>query len=95
VILTDLVNGQDIWVIEPNDSVRFLLKPLQALGISRKAQGQELKRGFSAGDNIDGQIDFAHPAGAYRFGNFVVIDGLADERISFLVLNNLRCETDS
>jgi hypothetical protein len=82
-------------MIEPNDSVGFLLKPLQALGVSRKAQGQELERGFSAGDNIDSQINFTHPAGADRFGNFVVINRLANERIGFLVLNNLRCETDS
>ena len=31
VILADLVNRQDIWMIEPDYGARFLLKPLQAL----------------------------------------------------------------
>ena len=44
VILADFVNRQDIWMIEPDDRVRFLLKPLQALRIAGKAQG----RSFSA-----------------------------------------------
>jgi hypothetical protein len=95
VVLANLVNGQDIWMIERDHGVGFLLKPLQALGVTGKAQGQEFERGLAAGCYVGRQINFAHPAGTYRFGNFVVIDGLADERISFLVLNNLRRETDS
>jgi hypothetical protein len=41
VILADLVNRQDIWMIEPNHGVRFLLKSLQALGVAGKAYRQE------------------------------------------------------
>src|SRR5438876_1105139 len=36
VILADLVNGQNIRMIETNNSARFLLKPLQAVGVSRE-----------------------------------------------------------
>ena len=39
VILTDLVNRQDIWMIELHHRVRFSFKPLQALGVAGKAQG--------------------------------------------------------
>ena len=76
-------------MIEPDYGVRFLLKPLQALGVTSKTHGQEFERGFAARCNVGGQIDFAHPAGADRFRNFVVADRLTDERISLPILNNL------
>src|SRR5262245_21143328 len=90
MILTDLVNGQDIWMIEPNHGVRFLLKALQALSVAGKAYGQEFERGFPARDNVSGEIDFTHPAGADRFRNFVVADRLTDERISLPISNDSR-----
>src|SRR5882724_7169391 len=95
VILADLVNGQDVWMIERNDCVRFLFKPLQPLCVACKAQGQEFERGFPPRDNIGGKIDFAHPAGAYLFGNFVVTDRLADEQVSLPISNNSRRNGDS
>ena len=82
-------------MIEPDYRVRFLLKPLQTLSVAGKTQGQEFERSFAARDNVGGQIDFTHPAGADRFRNFVVADRLADERISLAVLNNLGRETNS
>ena len=42
MILADLVNRQDIWMIEPDYGVGFLLKPLQPLGISVKRNGRSL-----------------------------------------------------
>ena len=42
VILADLVNRQDIWMIEPDYSARFLLKPLQALPSPVKRVGRSL-----------------------------------------------------
>ena len=94
VIFADLVNGQNIWMIERNHCVRFLLKPLETLGVAGKTQGQEFERGLTSRDNIGGEINFAHPAGAYRFRNFVVADRLTDERISLPILNNLGRQTD-
>ena len=82
-------------MIEPDYGARFLLKPLQALGVTGKAQGQKFERGFAARCDVSGQIDFAHPAGADRFRNFVVADRPTDERISLLILNNLRRETNT
>src|SRR4029077_8090198 len=79
VMLADLVNRQDIWMIKPNYRPRFSLKPLQALRIAGKAHGQEFERGFAARCHVGGQIDFAHPAGADPFRKFVVADRLADE----------------
>ena len=82
-------------MIEPDYGVRFLLKPLQALRVTGKAQWQKFERGLAARCDVSGQIDFAHPTGADRFRNFVVADRLTDERISLLILNNLRRETNS
>ena len=95
MILADLVNRQDIWMIQRDYGVRFLLKTLQPLSVPSKAHGQKFERGLAARCNVGGQIDFAHPAGADRFRNFVVADRLTDERISLPILNNLRRETNS
>ena len=62
MILADLVNRQDIWMIEPDYGARFLLKPLQALRVTGKARGQEFERGLAARCHVGGQIDFAHAA---------------------------------
>ena len=95
MILANLVNGHDIWMIEPDHRVRFLLKPLQPLSVTSKAQGQKFERGFATRCDVSGQIDFAHPTGTDRFRNFVVADRSTDERISLLILNNLRRETNT
>ena len=79
-------------MVERNDSVRFLFKPLQPLGVAGKARGQDFKRSLAARCNVGGEINFAHSAGADRFRNFVVADGLADERLSLPSLNNLSRE---
>src|SRR5207249_1595278 len=81
-------NRQDIWMIEPNERVRLLLEPLQALRITGKPLRQEFERGLAPRCDVGGQINFTHPAGADRFRNFVVADRLADERVSLAVLGN-------
>src|SRR6266542_631701 len=95
VILTDFVNRQDIWMIEPNYGARFLLKPLQALRVASKARGQEFECGLATSGNVRSQIDFAHPAGANSFRNLVVADRATDEQISLSIFNNLRRNADS
>src|SRR6266542_2649958 len=90
VILADLVNRQDVWMIEPNQGARFLLKPLQALGVGGKAHGQKFERGLAARCHVGGKIYLAHPAGADPFRNFVVTDRATDEQISLSIFNNLR-----
>ena len=77
-------------MIEPDHGLRFSLKTLQALRVIGEAQWQKFERGFAARDNVGGQIDFAHPAAAYRFRNFVVADGLADEQASLSLFDNIR-----
>ena len=76
-------------MIERNYRVRFLLKPLQPLGVAGKPRWQEFERGLAARCHVGGQIDFAHPAGADRFRNFVVADRLTNEQISLPIFNNL------
>src|SRR5207245_3507263 len=90
VILAYLVNRQDIWMIEPNYGMRFLLKPLQALRIAGKAHGQKFERGLTARCHVGGQIDVAHPAGADPFRNFVVADHATDEQISLPIFYDPR-----
>src|SRR5436190_7253538 len=77
-------------MIEPNDCVRFLLKSLQAFGITGETQWQKFERGFPPGDNIGGQINLAHPAGPYRFRNFVVADRMTDEQVRLTTFNDSR-----
>src|SRR4029453_5537305 len=94
-MLADLVNRQDIWMIEPNYGTRFSLKPFQALGVAGKAHGQEFERGLAARCHVAGQIDFAHPATAYPFGNLVVTECLTDQQISLLISDDSRRNADS
>src|SRR5260370_19746345 len=82
-------------MIERDYGVRFLLKPLQSLSVTSKAQWQKFERGFATRRDISGQIDFAHPTGTDRFRNFVVADRPAHERISLLIFNNSRRNADS
>ena len=82
-------------MIEPDHRVGFLLKPLEARGVAGKTQGQEFERGLATRDNIGGEINFAHPAGADSFRKFVVADRPTDEGINLLILNNLRRETNT
>src|SRR5438067_96027 len=95
MILADLVNRQDIWMIEPNYGMRLLLKPLQALRVGGKAHGQKFECGLAARCHVGGQIDIAHSAGADPFRNFVVTNRATDEQISLPIFNNPRRETDS
>ena len=75
-------------MIESDYGVRFLVKPLQTLGVAGKPDWQQFKRSLAARDNVGGQIDFTHPASADRFRNFVVTDRLTDEGFSSPSLNN-------
>src|SRR5262245_64863982 len=94
VVLSDLVNGKNIWMIERDYGMCFLLKPLQALRVSGKAHRQKFERGLATRDNVRRQIDIAHAAGADRFRNFVMTDRLADERIALPVLNDFGRKAD-
>ncbi len=82
-------------MIERDDGARFLLKALQTVRIPGKAHGQEFERGLAARGHVGGQIDFAHPAAADPFGNFVVTERLTDEQVSLPVFNNSCRNADS
>src|SRR6266436_352466 len=90
MVLADLVNRQDTWMIERDDGARFLLKALQAFHIPGEAHGQEFERGLAARCYVGGQVDFAHPATADSFGNFVVTDRLLDEQAGLSLFDNIR-----
>ena len=81
-------------MIERDYCARFLLKTFQALGVAGKALGQEFERGLAACCHVGGQIDFAHPAGADPFRNFVVADRATDEQISLPIFYNPRGNAD-
>ena len=65
MIIADLVNRQNIWMIERDYGVRFLLKPLEARSVARKTLRQEFERGFATRENVSSQIDFTYSAGDY------------------------------
>src|SRR6266480_3840469 len=90
VILADLVNRQNVWMIEPNYRARFLLKPFQALRVAGKALGQKFECGLAARCHVGSQIDVTHPAGADPFRKFIVADRLTDKQISLPIFNNPR-----
>src|SRR5436190_3602582 len=82
-------------MIESDDGMRFLLKSLQTLRIPGKAHRQKFERSLAARCHVGGEIDFAHPATTYPFGNFVVTERLTEEHISLPIFNNFRRNADS
>src|SRR5436190_755333 len=82
-------------MIESDDGMRFLLKSLQTLRIPGKAHRQKFERSLAARCHVGGEINFAHPATTYPFGNFVVTERLTDEQVSLPIFNNSRRDADS
>src|SRR5271157_2268834 len=78
VILSDFVNGADIWVVQRRRRARFALKPLQRKRIFFRLGGQELERDMPTEVDVLGFVDHSHSSAAQLRQDTVVRDSLAD-----------------
>ena len=80
ILLTDVVNGADIWMIECRGSLRLALKSAERLRVARELVGREFQCDETMQPRISGLINHAHPAAAQLLHDAVVRNGLADHR---------------
>ena len=68
---SDVVDGQNVWMIERGSRASFLLEAAQPVGIIGKRSGQNFDRDFAVKTSIARAINFTHPARAERREYFV------------------------
>jgi hypothetical protein len=71
LVIADVVDGRDVWVIERGGGLRFLLEAAHTLGIRRQFSRQQFERDFALEARVFGQPDLAHPARAEWGKNFI------------------------
>src|SRR5713226_1209574 len=79
VVLSELVDGANIGMVECGSSPRFPLKAFDRLRIISKLLGKELERDTSAQLEVFGFINHAHPAAAQYLQYAVVGNLLTDQ----------------
>src|SRR2546426_1412242 len=83
--LSNLEDGQDVWMVQRRGRSRFLLKASHPLVIPGETNRQYLDRDFATQAHIFGQVNVAHSAGANVVENLVWPKRLANKRSSFQV----------
>jgi hypothetical protein len=71
VVLADVVDGEDVWMIQRSDGAGFLLEATQAIGVFRESFRQDFDRNVAAEARVLRAKHFAHSARANRRDNFV------------------------
>ena len=82
VLLADVVDRADVWMVERRCGPGFALKAAQGLGITRQIFGDELERNGTVKPRIFGFVHHAHPAAAELLDDAVVRERLTDQRIA-------------
>jgi hypothetical protein len=74
---SELIDGEDVWVVERRCSLRLLLKASQSSFVSGVISGQELERNSPIEPRVSRQIDLAHATSSEQPNDGVVTEGLA------------------
>jgi hypothetical protein len=80
VVLTDVVERANVWMIQGRRGARLTLKSIGGRLIARELGWEKLDRNRAAESNILRAVDDAHAAAAQRFENAIVSDGLSPDR---------------
>ena len=78
ILLPNLMNRADIWMIERRGGLRLALEPRQSLSVFDDVIGQEFQGDKAVEGYILGLVDHAHPAPAKLLDDAVVRNRLAD-----------------
>jgi hypothetical protein len=73
------VDGDDVWVVESSDRLRFTLEALEALRVGSHLLGKHLQRHIAAERRVLGPIDHTHGPRAQLGGDLEVGEGTADQ----------------
>src|SRR5262249_11736054 len=66
LVLTHVIDRQNVGMIQGRYGSRFLFKPVQAIRIASKGFGKNLDCDFTAKPRITSAVDFAHSPRAER-----------------------------
>ena len=80
VVLSDVVNGADVGMIERGGGLGFALKTGEPLGIAGDIFGQEFQGDKAMEAGVFGFVNHAHASAAEFLEDAVVRDGLVDHR---------------
>src|SRR5262245_61894601 len=80
-LLSDFVDGANIWMIQSRGGLSFALETSQGVVIVDNFIGNELQRDKSAEDGVFRLVHHAHSAAAQLFQDAVVRNGLADKKL--------------
>jgi hypothetical protein len=70
-MLTEIMNGHDVGVVECRDRLCFLLEAMQPVRIARELGGQHFDSNVAVEPRVPRTVDFAHPPCASRRDHFV------------------------
>ena len=79
LVLTEVVDGADVGVVERRGGARLALKALEGLAVLGHLRGQELDRHLAAEIGVLGLIDDPHAATSQLGDDSVVGNGLTDQ----------------
>src|SRR5208337_1334249 len=78
ILLADVIDGADIWMIEGRCGLRFALKASESLGVAGNVFRQEFQRDKTLQASVFRFIDNSHAATAEFFDDAVVRDNLVN-----------------
>src|SRR5204863_329971 len=87
------VDGRDVGMVERSQHPCFALEPRQAIGMVRKALGQDFQRNVTVQLAIPDAIYLPHSARSQRAADFIVAQVVTDRpqrRYSFMAPAQLR-----
>src|SRR6266849_10276114 len=80
IVLVDVIDGADVWVIQGRGRSRFALKALNGWMIFGKPLGKKFQANVAAETNVLGLIHDPHAAATQLFQNPVMGDGAPNHR---------------
>jgi hypothetical protein len=91
VVLTDVVNGADVRVVQGGGGTGFAAEAFKRLGIAGKIVGEEFESNMAAETDVFGLVNHAHATAAQFLEDAVVADGFADHARSTSMRGMVGC----
>jgi hypothetical protein len=86
ILLADVVNRADIWMVQSRSSLGFAAKALERLGVLGQFFREEFESDKTVEPGVFSLVDHTHPPAAQLLDDAIVRNGLADHRTGILGL---------
>jgi hypothetical protein len=71
VLVSDVMEGADVWMLKRGDGARLAFEPLTEIGIGGERRGQDLDGDQAIEPDVPGLVNLAHAAGSQRAQDFI------------------------